>query len=117
MTDIDELVHQLKAYYNLPKEIIKEQLRVKIFESDGKSTSKLSGKFINFQVLIDCLLRLPSLEIDKKELITFYKNEYQGNNSELKYLDEFQKYYSPDKAIWWYTRESFFIAQSMQHFD
>jgi len=36
-------------------------------------------------------------------LITFYQN-----NTQLKHLTEFRETYSSDKAIWWYTRESFF---------
>jgi len=103
VTDIDELIHRLNALYNLRKEIIKESLPIKIFNDDGKSISELNGKCINFQVLIDCLLRLPSAETDRNELITFYQN-----NTQLKHLTEFRETYSSDKAIWWYTRESFF---------
>ena len=36
-------------------------------------------------------------------MITFYQN-----NTQLKHLTEFRETYSSDKAIWWYTRESFF---------
>ena len=107
-TDIDELIDQLKAHYNSQKEIIKEPLRIKIFEGEGRSTNELNGKFINFQVLIDCLLRLPLVEIDKNELMTLYEDEYKGNKSKLEHLNEFRETYSSDKVISWYTRETFF---------
>ncbi|CAF1686918.1 unnamed protein product, partial [Adineta ricciae] len=32
---------------------------------------------------------------------------YDGNVSQLNILNEFEHNYSPDNAIWWYTRESF----------
>ncbi|CAF2077593.1 unnamed protein product, partial [Rotaria magnacalcarata] len=36
------------------------------------------------------------------------KQQYQGNTAELSNLREFREDYSPEKALWWYTRESFF---------
>ena len=74
----------------------------------GKSTTGINGQFVFSQVLIDCLLRLKSDEKDKNELIYCCEKEYEGNRVELANLHEFQKDYSPDKALWWYTRESFF---------
>ncbi|CAF4788563.1 unnamed protein product, partial [Rotaria socialis] len=34
--------------------------------------------------------------------------QYQGNSAELSNLREFREDYSSEKALWWYTRESFF---------
>ncbi|CAM4810325.1 unnamed protein product [Rotaria magnacalcarata] len=75
---------------------------------NGTSTSGINGKFIFSQVLIDCILRIKSKEEDKKELITCCKQYYAGNCMEMNHLDEFEKNYSPDKVLWWYSRESFF---------
>ncbi|CAF4097165.1 unnamed protein product [Adineta steineri] len=68
----------------------------------------LHFQFVFSQVLIDCLLRLKSTEIDKNELINCCQNEYEGNSWQLNNLHEFEKDYTPDKVVWWYTRESFF---------
>jgi tetratricopeptide (TPR) repeat protein len=90
---------------------MEEPLCINIFttRSDaGKSTTGINGQFIFSQLLIDCLLRLKSNETDKKELTSYYENEYEGNNVELAHLHEFQQKYSTDKALWWYTCESFF---------
>ena len=43
----------------------------------------------------------------KIDLISFCKNVARKNTSQLKVLDEFQRTYTSDKAIWWYIRESF----------
>lgn len=45
--------------------------------------------------------------MDKHELIDLCKKYYDGNVSQLNILDEFEHNYTPDKALWWYTRESF----------
>lgn len=69
---------------------------------------ELKGAFVFSQLLIDCLLRLKSDETDVKELITRCKNLYQNDEFELKNIDDFQKKYSPDKVLSWYTKNSFF---------
>jgi tetratricopeptide (TPR) repeat protein len=74
----------------------------------GKSTTEINGQFVFSQLLIDCLLRLKSNDSDRDELISYCENEYEGNRFELSNLHEFQKDYSPNKALWWYTRDSFF---------
>jgi tetratricopeptide (TPR) repeat protein len=86
-------------------------LSINIFStstSGGQSTTGLNGQFVFSQVLIDCLLRLKYNQTDNNELINCCQNEYEGNHVELSNLREFQKEYSPNKALWWYSRESFF---------
>jgi tetratricopeptide (TPR) repeat protein len=87
--------------------MVEEPLSINIFIA-GKSTGGINGQFIFSQVLIDCLLRLKSTSEDTKEFIDCCKEQYNGNSDELRKLREFQQEYSPKKALWWYTRESFF---------
>jgi hypothetical protein len=75
----------------------------------GSSTGTVSGKFVFSQVLIECLLRLKSTKDDTNELIKHCKKVYEGNRFEMSNLREFQKQYSSDKAVWWYTRDTFFF--------
>jgi tetratricopeptide (TPR) repeat protein len=82
-------------------------LSISFFGKGGKSAEGINGKFVFYQVLLDCLLRLEYDREDKKELMNIYKDEYKGNHYELDILDEYHRSYSPDKALWWYTRESF----------
>ncbi|CAF5161246.1 unnamed protein product, partial [Rotaria sp. Silwood1] len=44
---------------------------------------------------------------DKNELIDLCKEEYKDNEKELAIIAEFEQSYSPDRALWWYTRDSF----------
>jgi len=88
-----------------------QSLLINIFstsENADKSTTGLNGQFVYFQLLIDCLLRMKSSEQDKNELISICRQEYQGNTSYINQLHEFENDYSPNKVLWWYTRDSFF---------
>ncbi|CAF0904747.1 unnamed protein product [Adineta steineri] len=110
VVDLDELVYQITTDHKIQKKI-EEPLSINIFSTSvdaGKSTTGVNGQFVFSQILFDCLLRLKSTEIDKNELINLCENEYEGNYIELNNLHEFQQHYSPDKVLWWYTKESFF---------
>ena len=74
----------------------------------GKFTIGLNGDFLNSRLLIDCLLRMNANEKDKDELIDLLRQQYEGNDNQLNMVEEFRHCYSCDKALWWYTRESFF---------
>ncbi|CAF1269285.1 unnamed protein product [Adineta steineri] len=76
-----------------------------------QSTTGLNGQFVHSQLLIDCLLRLKAIPTDKDELISLSEKQFKDNKTELAILHEFQENYSPDRALWWYTRESFLYRQ------
>ena len=56
---------------------------------------------------MNCLIHTPSALNDKTDLLTLCKEQYEGNEDELKILEEFEQNYLPSRAIWWYTRQSF----------
>ena len=74
---------------------------------NGSSTMNINGKFIYFQLLIDCLIRLEANANDRCELIKLCAEEYRTIRAQPEHIRQFTNY-SPDKALWWYTRESFF---------
>ncbi|CAF4576639.1 unnamed protein product, partial [Rotaria socialis] len=107
VTELGELIARIKADHKIQK-IVEEPLSINIFTTGGTSTTGVNGQFVFSQILIDCLLRLKTTKADKKELIDHCKQQYQGNSAELSNLREFREDYSSEKALWWYTRESFF---------
>ena len=87
-----------------------EPLSISFFNPNspqGKSTTHLNGNFVHSQVSLDVLLRMKCNSTDKNELITLCKQEYKNNDEELEIIDEFERDYTSDRALWWYTRESF----------
>ncbi len=74
-----------------------------------------------FHLLIDILLKM-SNETDsssKRDLINHFRRIYDGQ-PELVTVDEFEQNYSPENAIWWYTRGTFLyrvLNQALREFD
>ncbi len=102
-TQIDQLVARIEA----DRERRKKGDEPILFTVQGQSTSELNGEFVHSQIFLDVLLRLQQTQADKEELITRSKKTYEGNKKELAIVEQFSKTYSRDKAIWWYTKESF----------
>jgi len=69
----------------------------------------INGQFLNFQLLIDILLRMKPNKIYQKEFIKICNKEYKDNVEYSKVAKEFYTSYTPEKAVWWYTREDIFI--------
>ncbi|CAF1107363.1 unnamed protein product [Adineta steineri] len=69
--------------------------------------NQLEPTFMYTQLFKEILL---DIEYDHKaihDLATGCREVFTGNPSELKVINEFERDYDPEKAIWWYTRECF----------
>ncbi|CAF5086200.1 unnamed protein product, partial [Rotaria sp. Silwood1] len=73
-------------------------------ETTAKDISKEMGSILWFQLLIDVLLRMTHTNDAKTELIQTWRENYMGNSSELRIIEEFESQFKRDKAVWWYTR-------------
>ncbi|CAF3749135.1 unnamed protein product [Rotaria sp. Silwood1] len=102
VTELHELISLIKVDHKIQK-TIEEPLSINIFTTGGdpgKSTISLNGEFAFSQVLIDCLIRLPYTEDDRRELISLCKEQYKGNSVELSNIRAFRENYSSEKALW-----------------
>jgi tetratricopeptide (TPR) repeat protein len=106
ITERDELISRVKRDHKIQMKVA-EPLSITMFNT-GKSIAGVDGQFVFSQALIDCLLRMKSNQTDRNELITYCKNEYKDKPVELCHIHQLEHDYSPNKALWWYTRESFF---------
>lgn len=109
-TEIEDLVSGIIIHQRRRMEV-KEPLSMDLYttrENVNKSTIEINAQFVFMQLLIDRLLQIKYVKEDKQELITYFKNQYENNKFELPRLEEFDRSYSPDNALWWYTRDSFF---------
>jgi tetratricopeptide (TPR) repeat protein len=108
---LDELVNKIKC--DQAKRIvieIDEPLSINIFNTSSSkdhSTMELNGQFVHSQLLIDVLIRMRVTSTDKNELICLCQKEYKNNKDQLTILREFEQDYRSDRALWWYTRQSF----------
>ena len=109
IVQLKDLIHVIKQDQK-GRVKIEEPLTINIFNVNNKkdqSTTGLNGNFVHSLLLIDVLIRMKSIESDKQQLIQLCKKEYRTNNMELVFVREFEKDYRSDKALWWYTRDSF----------
>ena len=102
-TKIKSVIGELKDIIHVIRQ--DQQSRVKIEEP--LSINLLNGNFVHSLLLIDVLIRMKSIESDKQQLIQLCKKEYENNQKELVFVGEFEKDYRSDKALWWYTRDTF----------
>jgi tetratricopeptide (TPR) repeat protein len=79
-------------------------------DANGKSIRDLNKEQATFmwnQILIEILLRMPIMEKTKDEMLNVCRQHYKNNVIELERINEFETTYTADKAIFWYTRDSF----------
>jgi hypothetical protein len=73
--------------------------------SQSYNTAKRQeAEFMYAQLLGDILMETESTQ---EEMIEFCRQKYRYNDIELKYIEEFDEYYIPCNAIFWYTRDTF----------
>ncbi|CAM4802692.1 unnamed protein product, partial [Rotaria magnacalcarata] len=95
---------------------------VSVITSGSHSFETRNAVFMWFQLFIEVLLRMHHKSNDRQEIFDICKNSYNNNKKEMKIIDEFEKNYKAENAIWWYTLESCFYkvlnkALRVQDFD
>jgi hypothetical protein len=63
--------------------------------------------FVMEQLLVELLLRLASGDEGKKDFVNFCRETYQSNDGYLNEIEKFEHDNIANKAIWWYTGETF----------
>lgn len=100
-----DVVTAIELDYQRQKKF-QEPLSISINDYE-KSSMDVNGSFLHSQLLIDFLQRIEPSVKDKDELVELCKNEYKSDAAEQKRIYQFEKEYSPQRAIYWYTRDSF----------
>lgn len=73
----------------------------------SKSQKSTADSFAWCTRLCNILVHFPFPPSCQHRLVNFLKDYYKDNGAELKLVQEFERDYQPDKAVWWYTREAF----------
>lgn len=60
-----------------------------------------------FQLLIEALVKMKHPDEAKSDLLEICRKQYENNKAAQKKIDDFDQTYTPEKAIWWYTADSF----------
>lgn len=78
-----------------------------IYLNASSNAITLEPAFTYFQLLSEIILDKNEIGHGLKELINFSRQEYDGNDEELKLIDEFEKTYQKNQAIYWFSRQCF----------
>ncbi|CAF4626140.1 unnamed protein product [Rotaria socialis] len=85
-----------------------DALNICIFDK-GKTHKNLStdnASHVWFQLVIETLLRMKHTQDSRLDMIKLWKEICQESKTEEGLIKDFQENYTPDSAIYWYTRES-----------
>ncbi|CAF0789093.1 unnamed protein product [Adineta steineri] len=72
-----------------------------------ENLNQLEPTFMYTQLFKEVLLDIKYDRTAIKDLAACCREDFSGNSSELQVINEFERDYRPEKAIWWYTRECF----------
>jgi hypothetical protein len=75
--------------------------------ASSQNLDQLEPSFMYTQIFKEILLEMEHNPQAIKNLATYCRELYNGNNGELQIIKEFEYDYRPQFSIWWYTRECF----------
>lgn len=95
---------------------------ISVVSGNTQSLESRNAMFMWFQLFIEVLLRMHHKSNTRQELIDICKQYYENNSEQLTIINEFDKTYKKENAIWWYTRECYLYrilnkALRIQDFD
>ncbi|CAF1114435.1 unnamed protein product [Adineta ricciae] len=93
------------------KQCNQDAIPVSFVVSDDMSSTtdlnQLEPSFMYTQLFKNTLIDMEHNEQSRQDLMNYCRRKYAGNLCELTIIDEFERSYCSNKAIWWYTRECF----------
>lgn len=76
-------------------------------QKSTRNLSKESGSFLGFQMLFDLLRKMPRTDQALHDMLEKCSDYYRSNDTELRKIEKFRMTYTMDKAVEWYTTDSF----------
>ncbi|CAF2212765.1 unnamed protein product [Rotaria magnacalcarata] len=73
----------------------------------GQDLDQLDQSFMYTQLIKEILLELEYDEQSFHNFLTYCRQEYSNNVEELKNIQDFERRYTSETSIWWYTLECF----------
>ena len=106
-TDIDSICDALKQSARQCNQDFTPMSFAPLSASPIIDLDQLEPSFMYTQLFKGIFLEMKHEEQAREDLVQYYRHEKAAFPNELRRIDEFQRDYHPDKAIWWYTREGF----------
>ncbi|CAF1213109.1 unnamed protein product, partial [Didymodactylos carnosus] len=98
-------------YSKLTENITEYTDRDVIVENDNSQMSLRDAKKIKFEILTIVISQIKQTYESKQEMLaecrSYYNHEKDRNEAQLKMIDQFEREYISDRAIYWFTRNCF----------
>ncbi|CAF0901561.1 unnamed protein product [Adineta ricciae] len=78
-----------------------------IYQKSLYSLSSEGARSMWFQLLIEVLVSMEHSDEAKSDLLEISRQQYKDDQAENKKIDEFDRTYTPEHVVWWYTTDSF----------
>jgi tetratricopeptide (TPR) repeat protein len=110
-TDITPICEALKqATQDCDHNSISISFAKKTEGATGPSHDTLDSSFMYTQILKEILLTIDFDQGHIQEFLTYCREQFAGNDAELKNVDKIAKEYRRRQPIWWYTYECFLYS-------
>jgi tetratricopeptide (TPR) repeat protein len=90
------------------RKMLEDSTSISLMPNESQSLQARNANFMWFLLYIEVLLKIRHPENVKDELIEICKKLYADKPDELSNIDQFQREYASDKAIFWYTKDTCF---------
>lgn len=79
------------------------------FQDDtlDQSCTRINADFVAYHSIINALLQIRSSSSDIHDLLCEFHKKFARDPVRLKQVEDFYRTYHPEKALWWYTADSF----------
>ena len=87
----------------------RDSTAISIIQTDVNTTNlnQQEASFMYTQLFKDILIDMEFGQRTRQHLVEYVRREYADNQNELNVIDEFERRYHSNEAIWWYSRECF----------
>jgi tetratricopeptide (TPR) repeat protein len=110
-TDITHICETLKqAIQDCDHNSVSMNFVKKTDGAPNQSLNTLESSFMYTQILKEILLTIDFDQAHFKEFLTYCREQFAGNDIELKNIDKIEKEYRQHKPIWWYTYQYFLYS-------
>ncbi|CAF3345471.1 unnamed protein product [Rotaria socialis] len=110
--DSEEMINRIKKDQYLREKVDEKSIGISIYNLNyNEGLEQRNAMFMHFQLFLEIILNMkPTPEKTKKELLDFLRVMYRDNDEQLRVINEFDRNYSMDRAVWWYTKYTLFYS-------
>ncbi|CAF0753765.1 unnamed protein product [Didymodactylos carnosus] len=119
---LEEMINQIEKDQNLRERVHDESIGINIYNFHcNDKLEQRNAMFMHLQLFIEIILNIkPAPEKAKKELLDFLRAMFGDNDEQVRVIDDFERNYSMDTAVWWYTKYTLFYSllnQALRNHD